>query len=110
MTADPKDLPDAYDLRQTAADMIGGVGFEPLDLDLDRQLVGIGLGEDARWHQPALGQELERARQHRGLSVGFETVSDGGRVALKREDGRHGTTPLQTDEQRRSGLQCKPGC
>jgi hypothetical protein len=84
MPAASKDLPDAYDLREAAADMIGGVGFEPFDLDLDRQLVGIGLGEDARGHEAALGEKLERARQHRRLSVGFETVSDGGCVALKR--------------------------
>jgi hypothetical protein len=64
--------------------MIGGVGFEPLDLDLDRQKIVIGLGEHARGNEPALGQKLERARQDRGLSVGFETVSDGGCVALKR--------------------------
>jgi hypothetical protein len=84
MTAASKDLPDAYDLRQTAADMIGGVGFEPLDLDLDRQKIGIGLGVDTRRHQAALGQELERARQDGRLSVGFETVSDGGWITLER--------------------------
>ena len=58
--------------------MIGGVGCQALDLDLDRQQIGIGLGEDARRHQAALGQKLERARQHARLGVGFETVSDGG--------------------------------
>jgi hypothetical protein len=84
MSAASKDLPDAYDLRETEADMIGGVGLEPLDLDLDRQKIGIGLGEDARRHEAALGQKLERARQDGRLSVGFETVSDGGCVALKR--------------------------
>jgi hypothetical protein len=84
MTAASKDLPDAYDLRQTPADMIGGVGLEPLDLDLDRQKVVIGLGEHARRHQATLGQKLERTRQDGRLGIGFETVSDGGCVALKR--------------------------
>ena len=59
--------------------MVGGLGLEPLDLDLDRQKIGVGLGEDARRHQAALGQKLQRARQHAGFGVGFETVSDGGR-------------------------------
>ena len=43
--------------------MVGSVGLEPLDLDLDRKKIGIGLGEDARRHQAALGQKLQRARQ-----------------------------------------------
>jgi hypothetical protein len=84
MTATSKDLSDAYDLRQTATDMVGGVWLEALDLDLDRQQIGIGLGEDARRHQTALGEQVERARQNRRFGVGFETVSDGGCVALKR--------------------------
>ena len=58
--------------------MVGGVGRQALDLDLDRQQIVVGLGEDARRHQAALGQQFERARQHAGLGVGFETVSDGG--------------------------------
>ena len=64
--------------------MIGGVGCQALDLDLDRQQIGIGLGEDARRHQAALGQKLERARQDGRLGVGFETVSDGGWITLER--------------------------
>jgi hypothetical protein len=84
MTAASKDLPDAYDLRQTEADMIGGVGRQALDLDLDGQKIVIGLGEDARRHQAALGEKLERARQHGRLGIGFETVSDGGWITLER--------------------------
>ena len=69
---------EAAKLRQAAADMIGSVGLEAFDLDLDRQQIGIGLGEDARRHQAALGEQRKRARQHARLGVGFETVSDGG--------------------------------
>jgi hypothetical protein len=42
--------------------MLGGLGRQTLDLDLDRELVVGGLGEDACRHQAALGQEIERAR------------------------------------------------
>ena len=90
--------------------MVGGVGREAVNLDLHRQKIGIGLGEDARRHQAALGQKLERARQHARFGIGFETVSDGGRIALKSEHGGHGTTPLRTHEQQRAGLQSKPAC
>jgi hypothetical protein len=67
--------------------MVGGVGREAFDLDLHRQKIGIGLGEDARRNEAALGQKLERARQHARFGVGFETVSNGGRITLERQDG-----------------------
>ena len=68
--------------------MLGGVGAQALDLDLDRQQIGIGLGEDARRHEAALGEQFERARQDARLGVGFETVSDGGCATLEREARR----------------------
>src|SRR3979490_458054 len=89
-------VPHADDLAQAAADMIGGIGRQPLNLDLDRQEIGVGLREDARRRQAARGQELERTRQHAGFGVGLETVSDGGRITLESEYGGHGTTPRMT--------------
>ena len=64
-------------------------------------------------HPPAhiaLGQQFERARQHAGLGIGFETVTDGRGITLEREDGRHGRTPGKAGERQRAGLQGKPGC
>ena len=90
--------------------MIGRVWLEPLDLDLHRQKIGIGLREDARRHEPTLGQKLQRARQNGRFGVGFETVSDSRGITLESEHGGHGPTPGKTDEQRQAGLQCKPGC
>ena len=55
-------MPDAYDLAQASADVLGGLGSEPFNLDLDRKLVGIGLRKDTRRHEAALGQQLERTR------------------------------------------------
>ena len=78
--------------------MVGGVGREAFDLDLDRQKIGIGLGEDARRHQAALGQKLERARQHAGFGVGFETVSDGGELRLRARTADMERLPRMTDE------------
>src|SRR5216684_409646 len=103
MTRWLKRLPHADDLAEAAADMVGGVGLEPLDLDLDGKKIGIGLGEDAGGHQAALGQKLERARQHARFGVGFETVSNGGRITLECEYGGHGTTPRMTGERQGSG-------
>ena len=94
--------------------MVCRLGRQAFDFDLDRQHVRIGLGEDARRHQAALGQQLEGARQHTRLGIGFETVANGGGITLERQNGaghgRHGTTPGKTDEQRRAGLPSKPGC
>ena len=64
--------------------MFGDVARQALDLDLDTQSVVGGLGEDPVGHEAALGQQLEGARQHGRLDIGFETVTDGGGVALKR--------------------------
>ena len=89
--------------------MVGGFGREAFDLDLDRQEIGIGLGEDARRHQATLGEKLERARQHAGFGVGFETVADGGGITLESEYGGHGTTPWMTDERQRHRFAVQTG-
>jgi hypothetical protein len=75
--------------------VVGGILGQALDLDLDGKGVVDRLSEDTRGHQAALGQQLERARQNGRLDIGFETVSDGGRVALKRQDGGHGRIPCE---------------
>src|SRR6185437_10344367 len=108
-TASLEDLAHADDLGEGAADVLGGLAGEALDLDLDRERIVDRLGEHARRHEAALGEQLERAQQHGRLDVGFETVSDGGGVALKRQDGRrHGRIPRLLDEQQQAGLQRKP--
>src|SRR5258708_26297915 len=109
-------LSDADDLAETSPDMLGGVRGETLDFDLDGQGAVIGLGEDARRHQAALGQKFERARQDTRLGVGFETISDGGIATLESEDAKgrrgHRTIPWMTSErtQRRGAFQGQPGC
>jgi hypothetical protein len=82
--------------------VIGGGGLQPFDLDLDRQQIGIGLGEDARRTSP----RLARRSCTRGSTPGkasAETVTTVENYAEGEDGGRDDLG--RTDEQRRAGLQ-----
>ena len=66
MAAASKDLPDAYDLRETEADMVGGVGCEPAG-------VGGGLGHGAHLASWAGSRKIARTR---GGAARKRTMSD----------------------------------
>jgi len=102
----------ADDLAERAADMFGDRGLQPFDLDLDVESIAVGLREDTGGDETALGDQFERARQHAGLGVGLETITDGGITALQGENGGHRTIPWTRDgrTRQRNGLQCKPRC
>ena len=62
-----------------------------------------------RRRAPAPGRawpEVQRARQHAGLGIGFETVADGGLVTLERQYGGHGTTPRNSTGERSNAPVC----
>jgi hypothetical protein len=90
---------DMDDLRQAALDVVGGLGFEPVDLQVDLQ-VGMGRAAGdavaAAGHHAALHEQLQHAGQHRDLGAGEDRIAmrQGdvvGRLDAKIDGMGHGT-------------------
>ena len=67
-------LPDADDLAERAADMFGRRGLETFDFDLDAEAIAVCLGEDARGHQAALGDQARTATPAEAVAAGADWI------------------------------------